>query len=306
MQQLQEVALPGLMISQTWPTSREKHGDTLNALETALKEDFFTSFQTVEVPFKSERRRIASAIRETGCEYDYCVARVLNENGHNLSDLDNSKRIQSCDATIGCLDDAREAGASSFTVISGPVPDNPERRFEALRCLTDSLRRIGIEAGENPSLRLTIEPLDVEKHKKFTLGFTGEAMNIIRELREERIDVSLLLDSAHITLNDENLMEVIEMAHEYTSTFHYCNCVVDQNHELFGDRHIRFGKPGVLDKTGIAEIMKKQLDIGFFCTDHRRPVMCEVRLAAAEDSLELMRYCRTILERAWRAARQEQ
>jgi len=41
MRELLEVAKPGLMISQTWPDSREREGDTLRALETAMHEDFF-------------------------------------------------------------------------------------------------------------------------------------------------------------------------------------------------------------------------------------------------------------------------
>ena len=79
MRKLHEVAKPGLMISQTWPTSRDKEGETLKAFETALSQDFFTSFHTVEVPYAGEKKQITRKFAGNGFAYDYRVARVLNE-----------------------------------------------------------------------------------------------------------------------------------------------------------------------------------------------------------------------------------
>lgn len=305
MQSLHDIARPGLMLSQTWPTSREKEGETLRALETALAQDFFTSFQTVEVPFAGERKQIASALDGKRFIYDYCVARILNENKYNLSDLDADNRLRGCDGMKRQLDDAREAGAQTFTVISGPVPAEAADRGEALKRLTESLRMIAVEAKQSPALKLTIEPLDVDIHKKHTLGYTGEAVEIVGALRNEGLDVALLLDTSHMILNAEDSLESLELAKEHTAAFHYCNCVTDQSHALFGDRHIRFGDPGVLDMRGIAKLMKGQVEIGFFNDTDKPPVMCEVMRQDGEDSAELMTYCREVLDGAWERAATE-
>ena len=296
---IHDVALPGLMLSQTWPTSREREGETLRALETALADGFFTSFQSVEVPYASERRRISELRRDAGVFWDYCIARVLNENQYNLSDLDSGNRRRSCEGAVKCLDEAREIGADAVTVVAGPVPNDPGTRGEALGNLQESLRSIAEEAEKAPSVTVNIEPLDVASHKRHTLGYTNEAVSMAGALRDEGLDVMLLLDSAHITLNGENPTEALGAAIDVTSAFHFCNCVPDPAHPMYGDRHLRFGPPGVLDADDITRHMHHQLSIGFLNRDRKRPIMCEVLRQPEDDSVELMRYCRDILSGAW-------
>ncbi len=299
---LHDLAAPGLMLSQTWPTSREREGDTIRALEAAVSQAFFASYQSVEVPYPAERKEIARIVASEGAHYDYCVARVLNEGGLSLSDLDEANREKSCDEVIRCMDHAREAGAAVLTVVSGGAPADPSRRDDALRSLERSLRTIASEGRKAPSVALVIEPLDVNAHKRHTLGYTAEAVRIMNNLREDGLDVSLLLDTAHMVLNGELPLEALEQALELTTTFHYCNCVTDSSDELFGDRHIRFGPPGVLDTCGIAALMRGQVEMGFLSSDRKPVVMCEVLLQHGESSDELMVYCRDMLAGAWELA----
>jgi len=83
------------------------------------------------------------------------------------------------------------------------------------------------------------------------------------------------------------------------ATFHFSNCVTDKSHPLYGDRHIKFGSPGVLDTEGVARLMKGQEEIGFLDPNLRPSILCEVLHLEGEDSLELVRYCRAILTDAW-------
>jgi sugar phosphate isomerase/epimerase len=287
------------MLSQTWPDSRERVGDTEKAFECALSKEFFTSFQTVEVPDAGERRAIARLLERGDFFYDYCVARVLNENGLNLSDPEAEARRTSAQKVIDCLDDAREAGADTITVISGPRPDREKDRAEALKRLSESLARIATEAAKAPAVGLVIEPLDVEAHKRMSLGYTSEAAEMCRRLQREGLSVRLLLDTAHMILNDEDPVRSLRDAMEVTSAFHYCNCVTDATHPLYGDRHIRFGAPGVIAVDQISEIMRAQTAMGFFDARRRPPIMCEVLKRDGEESVELMDYCAAIIADAW-------
>lgn len=56
--QLSDVAQPGILISNTWPTSRERQGDTLAAIESVLAHGFFEAFQTVEIPISRSAGRL--------------------------------------------------------------------------------------------------------------------------------------------------------------------------------------------------------------------------------------------------------
>jgi hypothetical protein len=132
MKPLPEVAKPGIMISQTWPKSREVEGHTIEAIEKALDENYFRAFQTVEIPYTNERKEIAELLRTQKLTLNYCVGRVLNENKLNLSDMDRKNRIKSVDHLIRCIDDARETGAVAFTVLSGPRPSDLQERSQAL------------------------------------------------------------------------------------------------------------------------------------------------------------------------------
>jgi sugar phosphate isomerase/epimerase len=302
MSQLHDLARPGLMLSQTWPASREKEDETLRALEACLEHPFYTSFQTVEVPFKNERKKIARLLAPGNSSYTYCLARVLNESGLNLSDLDETNRKNSYQRTIACLDDAREAGAGAVTLISGPVPDDPNDRKRALDLLADSLARIIEEGNKTPALRIVIEPLDVDAHKRMTLGYIQEVVGVCRGLRDAGLDLFLCMDTAHMILNGEDPAEALAQVKDSTAEFHYCNCVTRRDHPLYGDRHIRFGEPGVLDVQDIGRLMERQVAMGFFNTDAKPVIMCEVLKKDNDRSQELLQYSADVMSRAWEMA----
>jgi sugar phosphate isomerase/epimerase len=296
---LPEVAKPGIMISQTWPKSREVEGHTLEAIEKALDACYFKAFQTVDIRYNNERKKIAKLLGSQNLPLNYCVARVLNENKLNLSDMDRKNRKKSVDHLIRCIDDARETGAGAFTLLSGPKPSDLMKRSEALNCLKDSLAQLCEEAKKSPPLKIVIEPLDIDVHKKNTLGTTEEAVNICHELQQEGLDLWLCIDTAHAMLNNEDPIEALTLSLPYTAEFHFCNCVIDPADQLYGDYHIPFGEPGVLDVSGISRMMVKMLDLGYLNNTDQKPIMCEVLKRAQDDSIELLQYCKNIQLQAW-------
>lgn len=296
---LTEVARPGVMISQVWPDSREKEGETQRALEICLKTNFFQAFQTVEIPCTSERRAIAAILRKDGFPLTYCLARVLNENRLNLSDLEAENRKRSVEKVVECLMDAREAGASAVSLISGPVPHRPEMRLTALELLQESLLVICEEAGKGLKLQVMIEPLDWFAHKRNTLGSTAEAAALCDALAEQGRELHLCLDSAHISLNGEEPFMALNLARRHTAEFHFCNCVTEQGHTLFGDRHLPFGAPGVIGVEDMGLLMREFAASGYFDRVRRPSVFCEVLKREQDESEKLLEYCRRALLSAW-------
>ena len=303
METLHEVVRPGIMISQTWPRSRETEGETLKSIEAALRADFFYAVQTVEIPYSRERKEIQTILGREGIPLTYCCARILNENHLNLSGLDKNNRKKSFRRIINVLADAREAGARSVALISGPAPEDQSNRDEALKRLEDSLRHICSEAKSNPPLRIIVEPLDTYAHKKHTLGSTQEGLGICRRLKREGLsNIGLCLDTAHIILNREDPCDALDRAKEYADEFHFCNCVTDPDHPLFGDRHIPFGLPGVMGLNEIGGIMKKAVGIKYFSKEKQHSIFCEVFKREEDDSLEVMRSIIRTLREAWEYA----
>ncbi|MCC5807340.1 MAG: sugar phosphate isomerase/epimerase [Opitutales bacterium] len=299
---LAEVARPGVMISNAWPNSREKEGATLAAIESVFGEtDYFEALQVVDVPFASERCSIAALVRDRKLPMTYTLTRVFAENGLNLSDLDPGNRERSWRAVIDRFDEAEEAGAGTVGVVSGARPADEERREEALRALEDSLDNIAGAVAQRP-LKVLIEPLDYEAHKRCTLGKTVEAVEICRHIAARDRALGLCLDTAHMILNGEDIIEAVETAREFIQEFHFCNCVTDRGHPLFGDRHLPFGSPGLVNTGLIAQKMASMRRMGFLNPRDRPRVLCEVILNNEMTSMEIVRHCQETLQAAWKIA----
>jgi len=298
---LSDVMTPGLMISQARPDSREHEGETVEVLEAALAGRFFRAFQTVEIPCAEERQRIAAMIRRERVPLTCSLARVLNENGYDLSSSDQALRRRSIDGLTPYLDDAREQGADTIQLTSGPAPAGPTGRAEALDRLRDSLVEICRTASAPPQLKVIIEPLDVERHKKRALGSTREAVALVSDVRKDCANLVLCLDTAHMILNREDVFESLREAADYIDEWHFCNCVIDEDHPLFGDRHVPVGPPGALDLPDIADIMARGHRMGFFAAPRRPKVFCEV-FNTGRAFKEMIEYYREVLQGGWRRA----
>jgi len=301
MKQLKDVVVPGVLISQVWPTSRETEGATLAAIRTVLEDGFFEAFQTVEVPYPGERQEIAGVLADAGYPLTYCITRVLNEGRCNLSDLDPANQKRSYQRAIAALDDAREIGARSLAVVSGPGPADLARRPAALGALTDSMIHLCRAAAEL-DLAVTLEPLDYAAHKKGALGTTDEALAICERVKEDGADLLLTLDTAHMYLNGEDPVAQVQKAGDRVSEFHFCNCVTDTDHELFGDRHLRFDQPGRVNVGTMARTMKNLAELGFFAEEKKAHVFCEVLTTEDHSSEDNLDHGKDTLIAAWEQA----
>ena len=299
MKQLTEICRPGLMLSQVWPRSREKEGETARVLGTALSKEQFAAFQSVEIPYARERDVVRGMLSGGRYRYTYCLTRILNDQQLNLSSLDERQRRRSCDVVVEGLDQARDAGADSVSLVSGQRPESDTDRYLALSALAESMRSVIPAAMEPPALSVVLEPLDVTSHKKMTLGYTIEAIALCEQLALDGLSLRLTLDSAHIILNGETPEAALQSALNHVDDFHYCNCVTDRSHPLYGDNHIRFGPPGVVGIEAIAAMMRVQVLTGFFDPERRPAIMCEVLNDGSETPDHLMDYCMDSMQAAW-------
>lgn len=295
---LKEITKPGIMLSQVHPTARDHEGETLRSLEMALEKDFFEAYQTVEVNSSTERKQIAKIISEQKLSLTCSLSRVQIDNDFNLSSLDENLRQKSVEQLKPFFDNVREEGAKYVQVLSGPRPDDKKLRHAALEQLKISLIELCEITSEKPALKIIIEPLDFDVHKKGTLGSTHEAVELLKSVRKLYQNITLCLDTSHMILNGENSIESLQLAVDFADEFHFCNCVTDADHPLYGDYHIPFGSPGRIDIEDIARIMIASTEIGYYNTKRRPAIFCEV-FNKSDDINKAINYVYNSMLDAW-------
>jgi len=301
-----EVATPGLMLSNAWPVSRETEGATEAAIHEALAEtSFFEALQIVDVPYPEERERITAFLKKTGKPMTYTLTRYLAKNGINLGDLNPESRKRGWEEAISKIREALDLGATTVGLVSGPRPEDPNKRQDALAALGESLTEICRAAGEMGDIRILVEPLDYNTHKKCTLGTIEEGVALCRRVEKAGAALSLCLDTAHMVLNGESVPEAAKLADDYIEEFHFCNCVLDRSLEAFGDRHLPFGPPGEVDKHSVGRWMAALYRQGFLSPTRRPKVFCEVLPHGEMTSLDVVRHCQDTLRGGWDIAREE-
>jgi len=304
---------PGVMISQTWPTACDSDGATLDAFVQVIEDGFFQAVQTVHVSSPAERHRIADLLRQTGLHYTYSLARLQNKQGLNLSSLNHSDRLKSVRVVAALLDDAREAGASSVCLVSGPRPLGGEaERVTGLESLQDSMQHIAEAAMVSPQVELLIEPLDYFADKKHTLGTVREGLELCTSVNLQDQNLGLCVDTAHMLLNGErfddrpgnNLDQPVvaagkpDLLLQFVREFHLCNAVTEAHHPFFGDRHLRFGTPGSLGEDDLTAALTDIIHLRGAGTEPVLRVYCEVLNSSPSNqdaAKELYRYARRIL-----------
>src|SRR5690625_1885 len=296
---LTDISSPGIMISQISPHSREMEGATLSVVEQVIDHGWFNSIQTVDVKTSSERKQIAEYVQKKNMNYTYCLARIQNEKKLNLSSLDEKQRQQSVDQIKMGLHDAIEAGANKVQLVSGAKPPDNNQRANSLKSLSQSLFEISKYNLKLGKLSLMIEPLDIEAHKKHSLGTSDEAALICEEIKSRGEEVYLCLDTAHMLLNGEDPTVSLRKCMPYVLEFHFSNCVTDRNHQHFGDYHLPFGSPGILDLKKVSELLQDCRKMGFLRQQDKPVLMYEVMNYSGEGTAKLINDTKSFFEQAW-------
>ena len=288
--------MPGLMITQAWPEVRGEAALTLAAFEKAVALDFFQAHQVVDVPGHETRMAIGSLMQQSGRILTYSLGRRQTIEGLNLASLDKQHRVETVRAVASYFDEALELQAPYVQVLSGLAPELETDRIRALAFLEESMKVLA-EAAAQRNLILLIEPLDTAAHKKNALGSTRESVALLEAVGSPVL--RLCFDTAHARLNGEDIESVLDIAAPYIEEFHFCNCVIDPEHALYGDHHIPFGAPGWLDTRAMAGIFKKGRAVGMWNASKPLRTFCEIRRPETISHTNIIRQYQTFLESAW-------
>ncbi len=302
-----DVNLPGAIVPQLFPLAHEQVGGTIRALRTIADEEFFGAVLLLPITDAAERKDAAVFAAEQGIRLTYCLIPPMSEAGLSLSASDPEARAQAVDHVRRIADEALEADVRRLFVGSGPAPVDPVERATALETLRVSIHEL--EPALTPDQSFVFEPLDVLIHKKQALGYTPEAVALANHFNTGSRDIdliSLCLDTAHMTLNGEDVPEAITTALDCTSVLHFCNAIQVPGHAMYGDHHPALGAPGYLDVPEIGRLMAAAVDRGLLTPERRTEVVVEQFNYDRDDwdaGIAIMRTGRAALEEGWRLAR---
>ena len=297
MMKMTDLFKPSILLSETHFLYRNVGGALAGAVERIADEGFFRGIEIPDIKDHTDRQRIGQIVHNSKLTLTMWMSTVLMTKELNLSSLDETIRKKSVAWLKKYMDAAAECGVSRFAVLSGPDP-GPNLRVYATGKLYTSLCELCEAILEFGSMRIVLEPLDRGAHKNGLIGPTNDFVPLINRVRKSYSNIALSWDSSHVALCGDNIFESLTISKDLIDGIHLGNAILDRSDKMFGDYHMKIGKPGFLAIEVVAAIFKKAIEIGLF--GRGRPcVSVEVRTPNGEDPWGIEAHCRKVIHEAW-------
>ncbi len=253
---LKEVIHPSILISEMF---YPYVGDSRKLCDIIGKIAGLNYYRGIEIGLvdgEENRNLVRRQVDDNQWQLTMWITQDLLKRGLNPSTLDKAVHQKTVSRLKELVEIAGECGASNLAMISCDDPGE-KNRAEAKKNLYEVIVEICREIQKYPKMNLLIEPLDRAAHKKNLIGPTDESVEFLTQLRREYQYIYFSWDSAHVALNNEDLLWSLEMSAPYISQIHLANAVLDPNSELYGDWHMHLGTPGFLNFECGARLLKK-------------------------------------------------
>lgn len=184
-------------------------------------------------PGTIDRRQIETLCREYRLEVPMvCTGEVFGQDRLSFSDPDDAIRSEAISRVRDAIDLASSLGAlvNIGRVRGGLVPGVPPEKSR--RRSIDALRTL-CEYADSRKVTIALEPVN-----SLAINFinsTRDGLEILREVAHDRF--SLMLDSAHMFIEDYDLRQSVVEAASVVSYVHLC----DSNRKYPGQCKIDFG-----------------------------------------------------------------
>lgn len=247
--------IPSVLLAEAYYSRKDDEKFIISKVEHVIQDGFFKSLELLPITDAKLRKKVASALKTKGCNISSCVI-WTNESlcaaAANINDLDDAKRKKAVDAIKSIVDGAYETGATHIGISAGPNAGILERS-SAYEALIKSIGEIADYADKN-SLTILLKPSDCFMHNKNLLTSTHDAKELLEIISKEYSNVKLCLNSAHVSLNREDLCEAVDLAAPFIERIHLSNAVLDLHSPLYGKSRILPDLPGFLTAKA-AELM---------------------------------------------------
>lgn len=271
---------PTILLSELYFPYLQQEGEFARIVEKVAEENFYRAIELGSIHSQSERARIKSIVETADLVLTQWLTDRITDEELDLSSSNQQIRKEAVKRIVDLLHLPLEVGAKNVALISG-LNHGEEVEKESLKGFYESLCEISEEAAKH-QLTVLVEPLDKHAHKKRFIGSSQSLFEIIKKVKQYHSNIGYAFDTAHAELNEESIEDSLELVHPYLEQIHFANAVLDPNHELYGDYHIRIGSPGFMTETRIGEVTSKLKEL-YAESDKNLRVSIEMRSIEVKD-----------------------
>lgn len=269
----------GMVFPKLYSHANAGTGPIVENLTKVLADPFFTAMEVSYIKDDAVRKKAADYLQKSYVDIIFNGGSAFRELKIDLSNLDADVRKAGIQNAKLLVDQAYELNASILHVVTGKDP-GPDDRKQALDHFITSVKEIcryAQEKADKYELTVSVETGDRYFDRKYLLGPTNEAVEVIREIKRDYRNIGLLLDEGHFPVMQEDPHKALWMAKDYLTHIHLGNSYVkDRSAKHFGDKHLPFNVPdSEIGVEELAKFIRTLFDIGFFSSPKptRRPVM---------------------------------
>jgi sugar phosphate isomerase/epimerase len=267
----------GIVHFMAFPECLAGDGPQFETLREICHDPFFDAVDVGPMNDPAQRRQCASLLRECQMRVAFACQPLQLRQGLDLNAADPAERRRAVDGMLGCLEQAKELGATSLALMSGknlPAAQRPA----AVERLIQALREICRAARDRAGLPVVLEIFDHDIDKKALVGPCATAATVARAVRLDFRDFGLLHDLSHIYLCHEEPARHLPLIREHLVHVHLGNSVLDASHPFHGDTHPLFGMAGGdNDVPQVRDFVRVLFDIGYLRAGRRPVVGFEVK-----------------------------
>jgi sugar phosphate isomerase/epimerase len=296
----QEFMSVGIVHFMAFPEAMKPGGPMVDTLKHLCKDDYFDTIEVAPIEDDVVREAAIKALNAAGKQTGLVGQVALLAAKKDLNSLDPVERRSAVDLVRGLIPQAKEWGARTLSVISGP--DSADRE-QAGAMLLASLKEICEFSRRMQGPPIMLETFDrVEFGKDRLVGPTIEAANLANKICGFYPRFGLLLDLSHLPLLGETPEQAVRDAGPFLKQVHIGNCVMrDKAHPAYGDNHPPFGIPeGENGADQLAAFLKVLLETGYIGEGRRNIVTFEVKPFGDWTSERLLENAKQTLDEAWK------
>jgi sugar phosphate isomerase/epimerase len=280
---IKEILHPSILISGFFYPYMNDKSKLEKIIDRLAADEFYERIETRVIQEKSLIKKVRDTAERCGWEITQWATHDLFKEGLNPASTDLSIQKRTVQKLKEMIEKSAECGTKNFALISGNDPGDAKRE-DAKIAFSEVIYALCEKVKEFNDMSLLIEPLDRFAHKKNLIGPTGESLDFLSQLHKYGLPVYLCWDSAHVALNEEDLIQSIKECSRYISQIHLANAVLDKSSKYYGDWHIPIGEQGFLDEKCAYKILNQAAKLQMAPGKHY--VAIETRCTFGEDSWE--------------------
>jgi sugar phosphate isomerase/epimerase len=284
-----------------FPETLTGSGPIVETVAKIVNDDFFSMIEVGHINDQEARKQVAELIATSHIRVAFGAQPTILTRKLDLNSFDEAKRKEALSTLRPQIDEAKEIGASRFTVLSGPDP-GVDKRTKARELLVDSLLDL-CSYGKERGVNVTLETFDRTIEKKSLIGPSDEAFMVSSSVKKQFPSFGLMYDMGHAPLLDEDPATSLKLLKNELVHIHVGNCVKKPGLPAYGDQHPRFGFNGSEnDVPQLVRFLRALFDVGYLSPEPHdtSPVVgFELKPVSNEKSEAVMANGKRTWRKAW-------